>query len=268
MHEEIIELFDLTGNISLVVGGARHLGFDMAKTLAGAGSDIVLTSTDLGRANQAAEAISSKYNVAALPLQLDHTEFEDVSHAVDSALQWKGRIDVLINNAGGGSGKGACRLFERTPNDLSRLIEVNLTGALYCCREVGKIMADQGRGKIINIASIAGLLGRDRRMYDRNDMGGQPIDYSAAKAGVIGMTRDLAAYLSPMGITVNSISPGGFNRDLPQGFVKEYSDRTPLGRMGRDGIDLNGATLFLASAASDYVTGHNLVVDGGFSIWQ
>jgi NAD(P)-dependent dehydrogenase (short-subunit alcohol dehydrogenase family) len=100
-------------------------------------------------------------------------------------------------------------------------------------------------------------------------MKGQPIDYAAAKAGIIGMTRDLAGLLSPMGVHVNCISPGGFDRGkLPAGFVKDYSDRTPLGRMGRDELDLRGATLFLASRASDYVTGHNLVVDGGFSIWQ
>jgi NAD(P)-dependent dehydrogenase (short-subunit alcohol dehydrogenase family) len=113
------------------------------------------------------------------------------------------------------------------------------------------------------------LVGRDRRMYQRNQMKGQPIDYAAAKAGIIGMTKDLAGLLTPMGICVNAISPGGFQRPTHSpGFVRDYSDRTPAGRMGRDGIDLKGAALFLASAASDYVTGHNLVVDGGFSIWQ
>ena len=130
-------------------------------------------------------------------------------------------------------------------------------------------MSPRRAGKIINIASMAGLIGRDRRMYARNGMKGQPIDYAAAKAGVIGMTKDLAGLLSPMGICVNSISPGGFQRpDHPEGFVRDYSDRTPLGRMGRDGLDLKGAALFLASPASDYVTGHNLVVDGGFSLWH
>ena len=129
-------------------------------------------------------------------------------------------------------------------------------------------MAGQGHGKIINIASIAGIIGRDRRMYERNEMAGQPIDYAAAKAGVIGMTLDLAGLLSPNGVGVNAISPGGFNRNLPEGFVHDYADRTPLGRMGRDGVDLKGAILFLASPASDYVTGHNLVVDGGFTSWQ
>ncbi|MEO6906909.1 MAG: SDR family oxidoreductase [Abditibacteriaceae bacterium] len=96
----------------------------------------------------------------------------------------------------------------------------------------------------------------------------QPIDYAAAKAAIIGMTKDLAAYLGPNGIRVNAISPGGFERGQPEKFIEAYSDKTPLKRMGRDGIDLKGAAVFLASEASAYVTGHNLVVDGGFSMWQ
>jgi len=129
-------------------------------------------------------------------------------------------------------------------------------------------MAQQGSGKIINLGSIAGLVGRDRSIYRRNDMNEQPVDYAAAKAGVIGMTRDLAAFLAPYGVYVNSISPGGFERGQPEGFIEDYGERTPLGRMGRDGIDIKGAALFLASSASDYVAGENLVVDGGFSTWH
>jgi NAD(P)-dependent dehydrogenase (short-subunit alcohol dehydrogenase family) len=161
-------------------------------------------------------------------------------------------------------------LFGRKPEEIQELISVNLLGTLYCAQEIGRIMVSQRRGKMINIASVAAVLGRDRRMYDRLKMRGQPVDYTAAKAGIVGLTRDLAAVLSPEGVHVNSISPGGFAREnLSPGFVKAYSDRTPLGRMGKEGSsDLKGATLFLASRASDYVTGHNLVVDGGFTIWQ
>lgn len=268
MHNEIVEMFDLRGKVALITGGAVHLGYDMSCVLAGAGCSLVITSRNISRAQESAGKLSQKYGVEVLPLSLDQTVPEQVSKAVKEAHEWKGHIDILVNNAGGGSGKGICHLFERPPEDISKLIELNLTGALYCCREAGKIMAKQHSGKIINIASMAGMIGRDRRMYERSKMAGQPIDYAAAKAGVIGMTRDLAGLLSPMGINVNAISPGGFNRDLPESFVRDYSDRTPLGRMGRDGIDIKGAVLFLASPASDYVTGHNLVVDGGFTVWQ
>lgn len=268
MHDEIVRMFNLTSKVALITGGAVHLGFDISCTLAGAGCSVAITSRNISRAQAATNRLNKKYGVEVLPLQLDQTDPIQVAEVIRKAYEWKGHIDILVNNAGGGSGKGVGHLFERSPDDISKLIELNLTGVLYCCREAGKIMGQQGSGKIINIASIAGVIGRDRRMYERNNMAGQPIDYAAAKAGVIGMTRDLAAFLSPMGINVNAISPGGFNRDLPEGFVRDYSDRTPLGRMGRDGIDIKGAILFLASPASDYVTGHNLVVDGGFSIWQ
>jgi NAD(P)-dependent dehydrogenase (short-subunit alcohol dehydrogenase family) len=268
MHAEIEKLFELTGRVALITGGAVNLGRDAANVLAAAGCDLIITSRDAERASRAAGEIKSQYGRDVLPLALDQSDAAQVAQVVERGHAWRGRIDILVNNAGGGSNKGAAQLFERDPADIARMIEVNLTGALYCCREVGRVMAARRQGKIINIASIAGIVGRDRRMYQRNDMPGQPIDYAAAKAGVIGMTRDLAGLLSPMGIQVNAISPGGFNRNLPEGFVRDYSDRTPLGRMGRDHIDLNGAILFLASPASDYVTGHNLVVDGGFSIWQ
>jgi NAD(P)-dependent dehydrogenase (short-subunit alcohol dehydrogenase family) len=200
---------------------------------------------------------------------LDVRHFDQVDAFAQKALAWKGRVDILINNAGGNTKCKSAHLFTRTAEEMETLVATNLLGTLFSCKVFGKIMADQGHGKIINIASIAGMVGRDRRVYERNGMLGQPVDYAAAKAGIIGMTRDLAGLLSPMGVCVNAISPGGFGpRDIPPGFVKDYSDRTPMGRMGRDGIDMKGAALFLASAASDYVTGQNVVVDGGFTLWR
>ncbi len=119
----------------------------------------------------------------------------------------------------------------------------------------------------MNIASIAGVVGRDRRVYPKT-MAPQSVSYASAKSGVIGFSRDLAAYLGPYGIRVNTISPGGFQRNQPRSFTEAYSKKVPLGRMGQDGVDIKGAVLFLASEASSYVTGHNLIVDGGFTAWQ
>ncbi len=262
-------MFDLTGQVALITGGARGFGLHIGEVLAEAGCHLVITARNLAGAQKAADSLRAKYGHDMLPLALDVNSHTQVAEVSRQAAAWRGRIDILVNNAGGTPpGKTPSHLFERAPEDALEVISINLLGTLYCCQEVSRFMAKQGRGKIINIASMAGLVGRDRRMYQRNGMRGQPIDYAAAKAGVIGMTRDLAGLLSPMGLHVNCISPGGFDRNLPPGFVKDYSDRTPLGRMGRDGIDLQGPVLFLASPASDYVTGHNLVVDGGFSIWQ
>jgi NAD(P)-dependent dehydrogenase (short-subunit alcohol dehydrogenase family) len=269
MSHFVLPMFRLDEKVALIVGGARHLGYDMAEALAEAGAKVILTSRHAKDADESAKRLARDFRVETTSFGLDITEAGSIARIISQAGSWKNRLDILINNAGGGSGSGACHLLERDPEDVGRLIATNLTGALHCCQAAARIMIPQKSGKIISISSMAALMGRDRRMYERNGMKGQPIEYAAAKAGILGMTRDLAGLLSPNGICVNAISPGGFERpEMPVGFVKDYSDRTPLGRMGRDGIDLKGAVLFLASPASDYVTGLNLVVDGGFSLWH
>jgi NAD(P)-dependent dehydrogenase (short-subunit alcohol dehydrogenase family) len=263
------DLIRLDGRVAMITGGARHLGYDMAEALSEFGCDLVVTSRTLPDAEAAAERLSADLSHDVLPLCLDVTDADAVASAVRQATEFKGHLDILVNNAGGGFGIGECHLFKRSPANMRSVVETNLLGSLYCAQQAAMVMAEQEGGSIINIASMAGFIGRDRRMYDRSGLTGQPVDYAAAKGGVIGMTLDLAGLLSPMGIRVNAISPGGFGpRGHPETFVADYANRTPLGRMGRDGVDLKGAVVFLASDASAYVTGHNLVVDGGFSIWH
>jgi gluconate 5-dehydrogenase len=263
------DLYDLKNKVAIITGGNAWLGYDMACSLAEAGCNIIITSRTHGKLDETLKKIRSIYGVETLGLTMDQCKHEQVKEMVRQAKEWKGHIDILINNAGGGSGASEGNFFKRSPEDIVNLIFSNLIGAMFCCQEAGRIMADQHYGKIINIGSVAGLVGRDRNMYRKNNKMEQPIDYAAAKAGVIGMTRDLAAFMAPYNVHVNCISPGGFNKgDLPEGFVKSYSDATALGRMGQMGRDIKGAALFLASPASDYVTGHNLVVDGGFSFWK
>ena len=265
----ISEMFELKGKVAIVTGAHAWLGYDMACVLAEAGCDIIVTSRNADRARKTADKIGEQYRVDALGLTMDQRYYEQVRVMAEQAHSWKGHIDILVNNAGGGSGKSAGHILKRDPVDEARLIATNLTGVLFCCKEVARYMVQQGSGKIINIASMAGLIGRDRRLYERSNMNGQPVDYAASKAGVIGLTKDLAGMLSPQGMHVNSFSPGGFGKgDLPERFTREFADRAMLGRWGRMGYDIKGPALFLASAASDYVTGHNLVVDGGFSIWK
>ena len=175
---------------------------------------------------------------------------------------------MVVNNAGGGLGLSTTDLFEREPEDARLLIDTNLTGPLFSCQIFGRIMAEQGSGSIINIASIAGLVGRDRRMYERSGLGQQPLDYAAAQSRRHRPDNGRGRLFSSYGVRVNAISPGGFERGQPQAFIDAYSDATALGRMGRDGLDLKGAVRFLASPAADYITGHNLVVDGGFCMWK
>lgn len=260
-------LFDLQGKVAVVIGGARDLGYDMALALASAGCELIITSRDPTRAQTSAAQIEKACAVSCQGLELDVTDYERVSEVANHCWYLRERVDILINNAGGSLGLVPTSFLERRPEHIRELIDVNLVGLLFCCQRFGLIMINQGFGKIINIASIAGLVGRDRRIYQHEGISEQPVDYAAAKAGVVGVTRDLAALLGPKGICVNAISPGGFERGQTTGFVQDYSTRTPLGRMGRDGMDLKGAALFLASSASDYVTGQNLVVDGGYTIW-
>jgi len=260
---------DLRGKVAVVTGARSGLGFQMAKELAGAGAAIVITSRTGSHAETTARKLENMMSIQTLGLEMDVTDVASVSAAAAEVAAWQGHVDVLVNNAGGGSGVASGDMFERPLHDVRQVLDSNLLGTILCCTEFGRQMVRQRAGRIINIASIAALVGRDRSIYAKNEVHEQPIEYAAAKAGVLGLTRDLAAKLAPYGITVNAISPGGFDKGLlPTGFVADYASRTPLGRMGRPEEDIGGVCLFLASAAAGYMTGQNLVVDGGFSIWK
>lgn len=266
-EQQLHTLFDMTGKVAIITGGHAWLGNDIACALAEYGCDIVITSRELARAQEAARKIGETYGVRTLGLELEQKDYASVEKMAADAFQWQGHIDVLVNNAGGGSGNGECNFLKRDPAAIKNMIDVNLTGALYCCRAVCGYMAEAHHGCVINMASIAALVGRDRAMYHDSNKMEQPVEYAAAKGGIISMTQDLAAYMAPYGVRVNCISPGGFDKgDLPEAFTKAYGVATPLGRMGKMGEEIKGAALFLASEASHYVTGHNLAVDGGFHV--
>ena len=262
-------MFELKGKVALLTGATAWLGRDMAEIFAENGCDIIITSREKAKAEKAAGEIAAKYGVKAIGLALDVNCVESVEALAKDAHEWQGHIDILVNNSGGGSGASEGHIFDRSYEAIESMIKTNLIGTIFMCKAVGAYMKAQKSGKIINMGSIAGMVGRDRRMYYNANKMEQPVDYAAAKGGVIALTRDLAAVMAPYGVNVNCISPGGFDKgDLPAEFVRLYGDRTPLGHMGRMGTDIKGAALFLASEASDYVTGVNLAVDGGFSSWQ
>ncbi len=264
------ELFDLTGRTFLVVGGARTLGYDMALALAESGADGVVTSRNPESAAHAAATIQTATGRTLHGIGLDACDEASVQAGVVAAHDALGRIDILLNvvgGGGGGSGSASAPFQDRTLPQWDLIQRTNSTALFLVCKHVVPHMLAQKSGSIINIASVAGLVGRDRRIYPPS-MTPQSVDYATAKAAVIGFTTDLAGSLGRDGIRVNVISPGGFERGQPSEFVAAYGDRCMLGRMGRDGVDLKGAAVFLASDASAYVTGHNLVVDGGFSRWK
>ncbi|WP_455382877.1 SDR family NAD(P)-dependent oxidoreductase [Salinispira pacifica] len=263
------QLFTLTGRVAVVTGGSAGLGWDIACSLAEAGAAVIITSRTLERAADAADRLGSLYGVDATGAELDQRDYSSVIHMRESATAWKGQVDILVNNAGGGSGASGGDLFSRPVDLIREMVETNLLGVLYCCREIGRHMRDRRTGRILNIASIAGEVGRDRRIYAENGVNEQPVEYAASKAGVAGLTRDLAAKLAPYGVTVNAVSPGGFDKGtLPPGFVQSYAEKTALGRMGELESDIKGVALLLCSDASGYITGQNYVVDGGFTTWK
>ena len=266
-NRSIQQLFDLTGKVFLVAGGARNLGRDMATALAEAGADGVVTSRSESSAQTTAREISEATGRTISGSALDALSEEEVERIFSFVVGRLGRLDILVNCVGGGGLEGETLFEKRSLSAWESLHRANLSSTFLLCKHAVPLMKKQGSGSIVNIASIAGIVGRDRRVYPP-EMSPQSIDYASAKSAVIGMTRDLAAHLGPDGIRVNAISPGGFERGQPEAFVTAYAEKTPLRRMGRDGVDLKGAVLFLSSEASAYVTGHNLVVDGGFTICQ
>jgi NAD(P)-dependent dehydrogenase (short-subunit alcohol dehydrogenase family) len=269
MTVSVKELFDLTGKRALVTGGARTLGFDMASALAEMGADVAVTSRKLEEAEKSAREIARLTGRKTLGLACDVRYEDQVEATIEAALKEFGKLDILVNNAGNVVSTPANKPLEQRPlEEWEFTVDVNMKGVFLCTKHaVAKAMKPAKSGVIVNIASIAGILGKDHRVYDGTTMGGVTIDYVAAKGGVISMTREMACWLARYNIRVNSISPGGFWRNHNETFTKQYNYLVPMGRMGQDGKEMKGAVVYLASEASSYVTGVNLVVDGGMSAW-
>jgi NAD(P)-dependent dehydrogenase (short-subunit alcohol dehydrogenase family) len=263
------DLFKLDGKAALVTGGARNLGYDMALALAEAGADVAITSRTLATAEESARTIAKATGRKVLPFALQVADEKQVTSVVDAIIAAFGKIDILVNNAGNVVSTPETAPFEkRSLADWQATVDANMTGVFLCSKHVvARSMKPRKSGVIVNIGSVAGIIGKDRRVYKGTPMGGATLDYHAAKGAVITMTRDMAVYLAPDNIRVNCISPAGFWRSQPEAFVKAYSETIPMGRMGEDGKEMKGAVLFLASEASSYCTGHNLVIDGGLTAW-
>ena len=252
------KLFDLTGRVAIVSGGSMGLGLQMAEGLAEMGANLVLCARKKERCEEAGETLRS-HGIQLLALACDVKDKASIQQVAAETLAKFGRIDILINNAGVSWG---APVEEMTLEQWDKVLSTNLTGTFLFCQAVGKAMAAQASGKIINIASVAGLGGASADL--------QAIGYHASKGGVIAFTKDLACKWAPHNIQVNAIAPGWFPTHMSGWIIEHRKDsllaKIPLGRFGGD-HDLKGAAVFLASEASAYVTGHVLVVDGGQTAW-
>ena len=269
------QLFDLTGRSAVVTGGAGLLGRQFCQTLAAAGAAVSVVDINTSAAEMVAEAINQTGG-RAVDIPTDITDPESVAAMVDSALEAFGRLDILVNSAAldpkfdpEGIADQGQNAFETFPLEgWQQAIDVNLTGMFLCTQAATQTMLAQGKGVVVNLCSMYGLVGPDQRLYQREGQPPQykPVTYSVTKAGVLGMTQYLAAYYGAKNIRVNALTPGGVFNQHDEEFVKAYSARAVLGRMAEQD-EMNGALLFLASDASSYMTGANLVVDGGWTAW-
>lgn len=266
-------LFDVRGRVIVLTGGGGLLGATYAHALSDAGAHVVVVDIN---GDAAVRVASSVRGERALAVTADITNVSDVARLVRETIAAFGHVTALVNNAAldpkfdQQHGSANDQEFE----DLSlqewrRALDVNLTGPFLCSQAfIPHLLASGDRGTIVNVSSTYGLVGPDQRLYDNGagQRGIKPPTYSVTKAGLIGLTRYLAAYYGAQGLRVNALAPGGVLAGHDEGFVQRYSSRTPLGRMAhRD--EYCGALQFLLSDASSYMTGTCLVVDGGWTAW-
>jgi len=254
------EMFDLSNRNAIVTGAAGQLGYQLSAALLEAGANVVLAD----KAEVPKEKLKNLENIGpkTMAVKVDVTDKDSIENMVKKVVSKFGKIDILVNNAG----TAVFTPFEeRRLDEFEKVLDVNLKGVFLCSQIVSKRMMKQKKGNIINVGSIYGLVSPNHRIYDKSGRNSSEV-YGASKAGVIQITKYLATYLSKYNIRVNCISPGGIFNYQDPAFVKKYSDKTPLGRMGNE-TDIKGAVVFLASDASAYITGHNLVVDGGWTVW-
>jgi NAD(P)-dependent dehydrogenase (short-subunit alcohol dehydrogenase family) len=273
----------LHGKVCVVTGALGLIGKELARALVEAGGRVVLTDLDHGGCVDRAHGLASLGLLGRTSDVLGHgadiTNPGSLVALLAAVLDRFGRIDVLINNAAiddkfGGSAPRESMFEHYDVERWRRVLDANVTGTFLCCQILGGAMVERrdqalAGGSIINIASTYGIVAPDQSLYKKPD-GSQPFfkapAYPTSKAAVLGFTRYLAAYWGPAGIRVNALSPGGVENGQADHFVASYRARTPLGRMATP-ADYAGAAVFLASDESAYMTGANLVVDGGFTIW-
>jgi NAD(P)-dependent dehydrogenase (short-subunit alcohol dehydrogenase family) len=260
MHPSLISQFSLAGKSAIVTGASRGLGISFARGLAKAGCNLVITARDLERLQRVGQDLE-QYGGTVVPFKADATQVKDAEAVVDHAMEKFGRLDILVNNAGISA---VAEAETMSPVQWQSVIDTNLTGLFYCAQRAARPMLRSGSGKIINIASMYGI---SASSYVSQ------ASYVASKAGVLGLTRELAVEWSPRGLNVVALAPGFFRSDQTIWAFEENKElgekllaKVPMARMGKL-EELEATIVYLASAASDYMNGQALVLDGGFLSW-
>ena len=264
----IREQMDLRGRTAIITGGAGYLGRTMAHTLAEAGANIALVDLNAEKIADVCKDLEARWGIKTCGIAVDLENKEQRRQVVEKTVAALGVLDILINNAafvGTSNLTGWGVPFEQQETETwRRALEVNLTAVFDLTQTAVPYLKESGHGNIINVASIYGIVGPDPRLYSDLPMF-NPAAYAASKGGVVQFTKWCSTVLAPE-IRVNAITPGGIFRNQDPAFLERYESRTPLKRMAHED-DFIGATVFLASDLSKYITGQNIVVDGGFSVW-
>jgi len=272
MKNTVMSEFSLEGRTAVVTGACGLLGRKHCQALAQAGANVVVADVAIERCREEAANLGER----VLPLELDVINQDSLYQAKDRILKEFGSIDILVNNAAINDKFESPSLafelsrFENYPLEMwDRMFRVNVTGMFLACQVIGSVMAERGKGSIVNVASTYGVVAPDQSLY-RDELGKQlfykSAAYPATKGAVISFTKFLAAYWGNKGVRVNTLSPGGVENGQDEIFQKKYAEKTPLKRMASSD-DYQGALVFLASDASSYMTGANLIVDGGWTVW-
>jgi NAD(P)-dependent dehydrogenase (short-subunit alcohol dehydrogenase family) len=264
-------IFDIKNKTIVLTGSAGRLGEHFAHVLSSSGANVVLIDIQTKKNQKLENDLKKLYNTNPIAINADISDEVDVKNFVQIILKKYKKIDALVNNAHfiSRDHPGRDASFENYPIELwDDMISKNLRSLFLCSKEIGRVMLKQKNGVIVNISSIYGMKGADQRIYGKSRLN-SPSPYAVSKGGLVNLTRYLAAYWHRKNIRVNTLTLGGvYDKKLHQdkSFIKKYSDKTMLGRMAKKS-DYDGALLFLVSNASSYVTGSNIIVDGGWSAW-
>lgn len=261
-------LMSLDGRVALITGGGGHIGSAVAGAMAELEADIVLLDHRSERCRKTASRLRRRFGTSVESIVTDLRNEEAVRAVPDRIESSLGRLDILVHSAAltgeaGGSGY-AVPFQDQEPDVWREALEVNLTSIFNLTQAAAELLADSAFASIVNIGSIYGVVGPDPQLYEGLEMG-NPAAYAASKGGLLQLTRWLATTLAPE-IRVNAVSPGGVRRQQDEEFRRRYEDRTPLGRMARE-EDVAAAVIFLASDMARYITGQNIIVDGGWTVW-
>jgi NAD(P)-dependent dehydrogenase (short-subunit alcohol dehydrogenase family) len=277
VKNRVEELFDLSGHVAIITGGAGLLGYHHGAILAAAGAHVVLLDLEVAQPAMRAQQLSDAHRVECVGLVVDITDEASIVAAKDAVVAKFGRVDILINNAANNPkvedqrpGQPWSRLENFPIETWNGDIAVGLTGAFLCSRVFGQEMVKRGKGVILNIASDLAVIAPDQRLYRKDGVAEdkqpvKPVTYSVVKTALLGLTRYLSTYWVASGVRVNAISPGGVANGQPEEFTAKLHALIPMGRMAEKD-EYQGAVLFLCSDASSYMTGQNLIVDGGRSV--